>query len=56
LPYPANGKTHPLGNVMINRKMFWFMRDLGYESERYFVLEVSPSGIKELISIYGGRC
>jgi len=56
LSYPANGQKHPLGNIMIDGKMFWFIRNLGYESESYLVLEVSPSGIKELMSIYGGGC
>ena len=45
-----------LGILTLNKKMYWIVRDRGYEGEVFMILEVAPSGIKTILSLYGGGC
>ena len=42
--------------LTLNEKMYWIVRIRGYEGEVFMILEVAPSGIKTILSVYGGGC
>jgi len=45
-----------LGILTLNKKVYWIVRDRGYEGEVFMILDVTPSGIKTILSVYGGGC
>ena len=45
-----------LGILTLNKKMYWIVRDRGYEGETFMIIKVTTSGIKTILSAYGGGC
>ncbi|MBN1290893.1 MAG: hypothetical protein JXB48_03560 [Candidatus Latescibacteria bacterium] len=46
----------PLGILMLDGRSYWIIRNRGYESEEWLILDVSPSGITPILNVYGGGC
>jgi hypothetical protein len=49
-------RVTPLGTIVLGGKTLWIVRNRGYESETYSVLEIGYSSVKVLIETYGGGC
>jgi hypothetical protein len=47
---------HPLAMLASGGRTFWFGNEAGYESEMYFVLEVTNGISKMIIASYAGSC
>jgi hypothetical protein len=48
--------TRLLGSLAIMNQVYAITEDHGYEDESYSIFEISRSGIKQLMRIYGGSC
>lgn len=46
-----------LGILSLAKRSYWIIRDwTSYESESWLIFDVSPSGVKQVLSVSGGGC
>jgi hypothetical protein len=48
--------AEPLAALHVSNRLFWILREHGYEDVSYVVAEIGPSEIRYAMSVYGGGC